>query len=173
MTRRRRHAVLAAGGLAVLTACSGGSNGVVRAPTSTGSIIAPSATSTSASPVSPTSSRSTGAARPVVRVVPSTGLRDRQRVQVRGSGFTPGESLQVVQCASRGAATGPGDCNLSGMTAVSSDSDGRVSASLTVVRGPFGSNGVVCSGRTQCLVSVTQASLQPSEEADAPITFAR
>ena len=43
---------------------------------------------------------------------------------------------------------------------------------LTVVRGPFGANKIVCGPKQACLVSVTQASLTPTEEADAPITFA-
>lgn len=156
--------------VAALTACSGSSNGVVRAPTTTGSVSAAPVTSPPSS--SSASSRSTGAARPTVRIVPATGLHDGQSVHVYASGFTPGEALQVVQCAAKGNATGPGDCNLSGMMAVSSDAAGRVAATLTVDRGPFGANHVVCSGSTKCLVSVTQASLQPSEEADAPITFA-
>lgn len=177
MTHAGRLAILAAAaGLAALAACSSSSNGVVRPPATTGSISAApttSSTSSTSAGASSASSASTGTARPAVRIVPATGLHDGQSVQVHGSGFTPGEALQVVQCASLGSATGPGDCNLSGMQAVSSDTGGRVDVTLTVLRGPFGANRVVCSGHTKCLVSVTQASLKPTEEADAPITFAQ
>jgi hypothetical protein len=48
----------------------------------------------------------------------------------------------------------------------------RVSVDLVVLRGPFGTNNIICGARQACLVSVTQASLSPTEEADAPITFA-
>ena len=174
MTHAGRLAIVAsAAGLAALAACSSSSTGVVRPPATTASISAAPTTSAGASSASSASSASTGTARPAVRIVPATGLHDGQSVQVHGSGFTPGEALQVVQCASLGNATGPGDCNLSGMQAVSSDTGGRVDATLTVVRGPFGASRVVCSGATKCLVSVTQASLKPTEEADAPITFAQ
>jgi hypothetical protein len=109
---------------------------------------------------------------PEVAVVPSRDLRDGQRVQVRASGFSAGESLQIVECADKGQATGPGDCNLAAMLGAISDAEGRLTATLKVARGPFGANGVVCSAKQRCLISVTQASLNPAEEADAPIRFA-
>lgn len=105
-------------------------------------------------------------------VTPHSGLRDGQQVRVAAAGFSPDEPLQVIQCADKGNATGPGDCNLTGMLTVSSDASGRVDVRLKVLRGPFGTNRIVCSAHQHCLVSVTQASMQPSEEADAPITFA-
>ena len=67
---------------------------------------------------------------------------------------------------------GPGHCNLTGMLSVNSDAAGRVSTRLQVLRGPFGANKIVCGEQQRCLVSVTQASLSPTEEADAPIGFA-
>ena len=109
---------------------------------------------------------------PRVVVTPSLGLRNRQTVRVIGSGFTANEALQVIQCAVKGASTGPADCNLAGILATTSDSLGRVSVDLVVLRGPFGANKIICGPRQACLVSVTQASLSPTEEADAPITFA-
>ncbi len=66
----------------------------------------------------------------------------------------------------------PGDCNLTGMQSVSAGSDGSVSTALTVLVGPFGAHHVVCSAHAPCLISVTQASLQPTEEADTVIRFA-
>ncbi|GAB2463682.1 hypothetical protein GCM10027265_11250 [Jatrophihabitans fulvus] len=106
-----------------------------------------------------------------VVVLPSRHLRDGQTVAVRATGFTPGEALQVVQCADRGTATGPSDCNLAAMQSAVSSARGTVAARLAVVRGPFGSSGVVCSATVRCLISVTQASLTPTEQANAPISF--
>lgn len=163
-----RRAALAAGVLttALLAGCGSSSPSVVNAPTSGAPVSSVSVGS------SPAASRSAGRLRQTVRIVPATGLHNRQQVQVHGSGFTPGEALQVVECAARGNATGPGDCNLSGMLSVNAGSDGRVTTTLTVLRGPFGAGRVVCSAHAPCLVSVTQASLQPTEEADAVIRFA-
>jgi hypothetical protein len=151
--------------VSVLVACSSNTSSTVVRSSTTGA----SASSPHPSVAAP-SGRS-GQHKPTVAVVPATGLRARQQVQVRAAGFTPAEALQVVECAAKGTATGPADCNLSDMLAATSDSDGRVDARLTVLRGPFGADRVVCSARTPCLVSVTQASLNPTEEADAAIAF--
>lgn len=152
--------------LVVTTGCGSSGSGVVRPPTDslTSSIASTPAPATSTTP--------TGHAHPTISVVPSRALADHATVQVHGAGFTPNEPLQVIECAARGNATGPGDCNLTGMLSVSSDDAGKVSAALTVLRGPFGASRVTCTTKHPCLVSVTQASLNPSEEADAAITFA-
>jgi hypothetical protein len=150
---------------AALSACSSGSSNVVRTPT------APAPSTTSASPSSP-STTSAAAGKPTVTVTPATGLHDKQVVLVKASGFSPNEALQVIECADKGTKTGVGDCNLSGMLAVTSDATGDVRAQLRVLRGPFGGNKIVCGSTQQCLVSVTQASLAPTEEADGAIEFA-
>ncbi len=123
-------------------------------------------------PSSPASSTSASTRTPTVQVTPHTRLRSGQLVAVRASGFTPGESLTVIQCAQKGDATGPGDCNLTGMLGVTADARGSVQAQLHVTQGPFGANKIVCSSTQACLVSVTQASLSPTEEADQLISFA-
>ncbi len=105
-------------------------------------------------------------------LTPATGLRDKQVIRVTATGFSPGEALQVIECADKGASTGPGDCNLSGMQSATSDPNGRISTQLQMVRGPFGASNIVCSKQNPCLVSVTQASLSPTEEADARVEFA-
>ena len=157
--------------LIVLAGCGSSGSGVVRPPASTGAPVTAAASTPGSVPPTATSAQAPPV-NPTVSVTPSRGLADHATVHVQGAGFSPGEQLQVIQCADRGSATGPGDCNLSSMLSVSSDSSGRVSATLTVLRGPFGTNGVTCTAQQRCLVSVTQASLRPSEEADAPITFA-
>jgi hypothetical protein len=92
-------------------------------------------------------------------------------VLVTASGFSPGESLVVTECAAKGAATGPGDCNLTKVKSVTSDAGGRVSVGFTVTKGPFGANNIVCGPSQGCLVSVSQATPTPTQEADAPISF--
>jgi hypothetical protein len=150
---------------AALSACSSGSSNVVRTPT------APAPSTSSASPSS-SASTSAAASKPAVKVTPATGLQDKQLVLVNASGFSPNEALQVIECADKGTKTGAGDCNLSAMLAVTSDATGNVRAQLRVLRGPFGANKIVCGSTQHCLVSVTQASLAPTEEADGAIEFA-
>jgi hypothetical protein len=150
---------------AALAACGSGSKDVVRTPTAPAS----SATTPSSSSSAP-STRPAG--KPSATVTPASGLRDQQVVLVKASGFTPGEALQVIECADKGTKTGPGDCNLTGMSPVTSDDAGNVQVQLKVLRGPFGGNKIVCGASQRCLISVTQVSLAPTEEADAAIAFA-
>ena len=67
----------------------------------------------------------------------------------------------VTECAAKGAATGPGDCDLNGMQSVTSDASGQVKIDLTVTKGPFGANNIVCGPAQACLISVTQATRRP------------
>jgi hypothetical protein len=103
--------------------------------------------------------------------VPATGLTSGQVVHLTGTGFAPTEPLVVSECAAKGTNTGAGDCNLSAMSSTTSDASGRVKTDFTVVKGPFGANQIVCGPKQPCLVSVSQASPSPTEEADAPISF--
>jgi hypothetical protein len=106
-----------------------------------------------------------------VTITPSSGLKTGQVVQVSGSGFSPNESLVINECADKGQSTGPGDCNLTALTPTMSDAAGKVSAEFTVTAGPFGANNIVCSATLACLVSVSQASPSPTEEADVTLQF--
>lgn len=151
--------------LAVLVACGGGSERVVRPPASA---PAGSPTPVTAAPPSPTASVRR---HPVAAVQPAKDLVEGQRVTVTGRGFSPGLSLVVVQCLNRGAATGSGDCNLSQLVSARADASGNVTAQLAVSKGPYGTPPLLCSSAHPCLVSITEAQLQPTEEADAPISF--
>ena len=147
-----------------LAACGGGGKGLaVRPPASSAPAPAPT---TSALPTT-----TPPAGSQAVTVTPDTGLTSGQRITVTGSGFSSNEALVVTQCAAKGASTGPGDCNLGGMATTASDASGHVQVDLVVTKGPFGANAIVCSAAQPCLVSVTQATLSPTEEADAPISF--
>lgn len=168
--------VLAAATLAAMVAgCGSTSSPVVRPPASsqsTAQTASSSATPATTSSTSTAPHSSSGAARhPVATVSPSSGLRDGQTVKVTGTGFSPGMSLIVVQCADKGTKTGSGDCNLAASANTQTDAAGRTTVQLTVARGPFGMNNIVCNAAQRCLISVTQASLTPTEEADAAITF--
>jgi hypothetical protein len=57
------------------------------------------------------------------------------------------------------------------MQGVTADASGRVQAGFTVANGPFGANNIVCGASQACLISVTQATPSPTQEADATITF--
>lgn len=100
-------------------------------------------------------------------------MRSPETVLVKASGFSPNELLVVNECAAKGQKTGPGDCNLGAMQSVTSDAAGRVVVEFSVVRGPFGSAHVVCGPAQGCLVSVSQASYSPTQQASARIHFAR
>lgn len=168
------HALIGAVVVIGLAACSGSST-VVNTPTrsvATQSTTPAHTRTPSSTPSRRHTSSTTSAHGPAATVTPSRGLHSGQVVTVRGTGFSPDEQLTVIECASKGSATGPGDCNLAAMMGVSSTSTGTVEVGFTVVRGPFGANRVVCNAKTTCLISVTQASLHPTEEADVPIRFA-
>ena len=159
MTRR---VLVATAALVALSACGSGASTIVRPP---------SEHPTASTPATPSSTGSPAPRDQHLTVTPSTGLRERQSVLVEGRGFTPGEALVVTECAAKGKKTGAGDCNLSGLISVTSDSSGMVKLHFVVLKGPFGSNNVVCGSKVHCLISVTQATLSPTEEADADISF--
>ncbi len=153
--------------LVLLAAGCGSSPGpVTRSPTSS----LPATTATTATAATP-SSTATAKAEQHATVTPATGLKSGQRVLVQASGFSPGEALVVTQCAAKGTATGPSDCNLTGMQSITADTSGCVRVEFAVSKGPFGANNIVCGPAQACLISVTQATPSPSQEADAPISF--
>jgi len=149
--------------------CGSSAAPVTRSPTTT----PPPATTTAPATASATATSSAPApsGHQKVTVTPATGLKSGQKVLVQASGFSPGESLVVTQCAAKGAATGPGDCDLNAMQSVTADANGQVKFDLTVTKGPFGANNIVCGPARACLISVTQATPSPTHEADTPITF--
>jgi len=158
----------AAAVLTVLTAgCGSTPAPLTRSPTTT----PPPATTTTPATATATPSATAPSGHQKVTVTPATGLKSGQKTLVQASGFSPGESLVVTECAAKGAATGPGDCALDGMQSVTSDASGQVKVDLTVTKGPFGANNIVCGPAQACLISVTQATPSPTQEADTPITF--
>jgi len=72
------------------------------------------------------------AALPVVKVSPSTGLVDLQKVTVTGSGFSANVQIGTVEC--RPGATGEADCDLGTLVYTQSDQHGTFTLSRYVRR---------------------------------------
>ena len=101
-------------------------------------------------------------------MTPATGLKSGQKALVQASGFA-GES-GGHQCAAKGAATGPGDCDLNGMQSVTSDASGQVKIDLTVTKGPL-ARTTSCVARPGLPDIGDPSYPSPTQEADTPITF--
>lgn len=124
-------------------------------------------------PASQAPSPTPPAAAQQVTVTPHANLPATANVTVVGTGYTPGKSFGATECADKGAATGAGDCNLRGIKVATADSSGKVTVKFTAVKGPFGSNNIVCSSSQPCIISIADAgSAAPTEVASATITFA-
>lgn len=162
--RRWPTALLVAAAAATLTGCGGGSSpSVVNSTGLTPTTASPSSASPSTAPAN--------SGKQTVSISPSTGLTTGTSVHVSGEGFTPNSPLVVNECADKGTSTGPGDCNLDGMVATTADASGKVSVDYVVTSGPFGANNIVCTAAQPCLLSVSQATLAPTEEASVSLTF--
>jgi hypothetical protein len=143
---------LLAASAAGLSACSSSSH--VTAPTT---VPAPTAT--------------TSSSQPTLTISPAEPLRSPATIQVTATGFSPGENLVIAECANKGTSTSEGDCNLAGIKAVTASSSGTVHTTFTVTKGPFGANHITCDQPRSCLVSVTQPTPNPTQDATAPLTF--
>src|SRR6266481_806552 len=118
----RRVVLLAA--LALLVACGG------NTPKANNTLPPIPSSSTPGSPA-PTQS----AGKQTITVTPHTGLKSGQAVHIVAAGFSPNETLGVVECADKGTATGQGDCDISRLKTVTSDESGRVDTMFSVVTG--------------------------------------
>lgn len=152
--------------LVALAGC-GGSKKTTASSTTEAPPTTIGSTSTTAAPTPTTAA----AAKQTLTITPSTGLADGQTVHLVASGFHSNENLGVTQCAAKGAQTGMGDCDVNGIKPITADAAGTVTTDFVVKKGPFGSNKVICGPSQPCLVSVTQLTISPTEEADAPISF--
>jgi hypothetical protein len=158
LPRRPTAAFIALVLLAVFTAaCGGGSS----APKHTGKGTSSTTTTTTSS----------SAKTQTMTVRPSSGLHTGSAVRVSAKGFSPSESLIVIECANKGKGTSVGDCNFTGAKYVKSNSSGEVNTTYRVTKGPFGSKHIVCKSAGSCILSVTQASPSPTQDATAPLDF--
>jgi hypothetical protein len=67
---------------------------------------------------------------PSVTVSPATGLTDEQEVTVRGSGYSAGASVGILQCPA--GATSPDVCDGRTADSFSTDGSGRYTRTMTV-----------------------------------------
>ena len=127
-------------------------------------------TTTSAPPASgsPPTTRS-----PQIDVRPASGLHDKAQVHVDGSGFGAHTALVVVECADLGAGTSSADCDLSHVQPVTADAHGKVTSTVVVRTGPFGSAHRSCAPKHPCELTVSQPSAGPgAKRATASLSFA-
>jgi hypothetical protein len=110
------------------------------------------------------------AATPTITVKPAKGLTKGQTVTVSGKGFTPGDSVFVVECLA--TTTGETGCDVSTATAAKISATGALPATkFKVVTGKVGSGkcGTKASNLKKCDIDVGNASGKDS--ATAPVVF--
>jgi dienelactone hydrolase len=103
-------------------------------------------------------------------VTPTTGLAQGQAVTVAWDGYTPGQSINILEC-SKSPPTQATDCDLHDADILHPDPTGTGSLSFTVTTGTVGS-GVCDAAHTGCVVVINQGgSLVPSASVIVPISF--
>jgi fermentation-respiration switch protein FrsA (DUF1100 family) len=101
----------------------------------------------------------------------TTGLAGGQPVTVNWSGYTPGKTVNVVQCSQRNS-TDASTCDLKHGALLQPDTTGSGSASVTVVSGAVGS-GTCDATHPDCVIVVNDGgSLVPTASVRIPIAFA-
>lgn len=105
-------------------------------------------------------------------VTPSTNLTNGQIIAVAGTGFTPNDSVYVIECLATTTATSQ-KCDLATATATTVSPTGGVMAKFAVATGViFGSTtcGTNASDATNCIVAV--GNINGGDTGATPITFA-
>lgn len=105
-------------------------------------------------------------------VTPSSGLTDGQTVSVAWQGLTPGQNVNVLECA-KNPPTAAGDCDLQSGKLLQPDPTGAGSLSLVVHTGAIGSGGGICDAtHPGCVIAVNQGgSLDPAATVVVTIAF--
>ncbi len=91
-----------------------------------------------------------------VTAAPDSALKDGQQIQVSWRGFTPGSSLNILECTSN--ATGPPDCDLAHALLLQWAGSGTGSLPFTVHQGPIGRGR--CDAANSCLLIVNESGIQ-------------
>ena len=103
-------------------------------------------------------------------VTPSAGLADGQAVTVTWKGYTPNQSVNVLEC-SKSPPTQATDCDLANAEVLHPDPTGTGSLMFTVSTGTVGS-GVCDATHRDCVVVINQGgSLAPAASVIIPISF--
>ncbi len=105
-------------------------------------------------------------------VTPSSGLADGETVSVAWQGLTPGQNVNVLECA-KNPPTAAGDCDLQSGKLLQPDPTGAGSLSLVVHTGAIGSGGGICDAtHPGCVIAVNQGgSLDPAATVVVTIAF--
>ena len=114
----------------------------------------------------------TASAAGVLVVTPATNLTNGQVVSVAGTGFTPSDSVFVIECLATSTPTSQ-QCDLPTATPETVSATGTVSASFTVTTGTiFGTTtcGTNSSDSSNCIIAV--GNISGGDSAGALITFA-
>ena len=97
-------------------------------------------------------------ASPVLKVAPAKALKNGQKIQVSGSGFTPNDSVYIIECLAN--AKGQADCNTAGAVPASIDAKGKLHATaFAVATGTIGTKmcGTTKANANACDISVGNA----------------
>lgn len=112
----------------------------------------------------------------VATAEPTEGLAEGQAVAVSVSGFTPGLTLGINECAELdGGAVGAEDCDLGGIQTIEIGDDGTGTGTINVKASGIGSNAHDCKGEGErCFLSVGELSADANAERsdDIDLTFA-
>jgi hypothetical protein len=109
-----------------------------------------------------------------VKVSPNKNLTNGKTVKVSGTGFTPGDSVFIVQCVIGDTSTTGSGCNIGNVVAVTVSSKGTFkNVPFTVVTGAIGTDGGTCgtskTDEKKCDISV--GTPQATDTGTAPIAF--
>lgn len=90
----------------------------------------------------------------VITVTPTSGLTAGQTVTVAGTGWNPGDSVGVAQCAA-GTVPGPAlrkDCAQDTAKLLAVTADGTWTTDLPITVGPVGPGGKACNAGEKCVI---------------------
>jgi hypothetical protein len=105
------------------------------------------------------------------KVTPSQGLTNGQTVTVSWSGFTPGNTINIVQCSNRTAGDASA-CDLKSGKILQPNPTGSGSLEMQMVTGPVGT-GICDADHSDCQVVFNDGgSLDPSASVRISISFA-
>lgn len=101
------------------------------------------------------STTASAATSPIIKVTPAKALKNGQKIQVSGSGFTPKDGVYIVECLAN--AQGQAECNTAGAVPATIDAMGKLHATpFVVVTGKIGSKtcGTTKADANACDISV-------------------
>ena len=99
-------------------------------------------------------------------------MKNGQSVSVQWSSYTPGKSVNIVECSQRNSLDAAA-CDLKHASLLQPDPTGTGSGSISIIEGPVGT-GVCDATHSSCVIVVNDGgSLLPAASVRIPISFAR